>query len=89
MESAMSIFQRVVLLLKVLVMLSLGTSAAWASSPSHPQGFSGVPGHDSSGLMIAKSEAEGGDKDQGGSSGDDDSTTDEPDTDDDDGDSQS
>jgi hypothetical protein len=90
MESAMSIFQRVVLLLKVLVMLSLGTSSAWASSPSHPQGFNGVPGHDSSGLMIAKSESEGGDEGQGGSKGDDDSTTDEPDTDDDDdGDSQS
>ena len=86
----MSIFQRIVLLLKVLVMLSLGMSAAWASSPSHPQGFSSVPGHDSSGLMIAKSESEGGDKDQGGSKDDDDSTTDEPDTDDDDdGDSQS
>ncbi|MFJ7795769.1 hypothetical protein [Pseudomonas sp. NPDC096950] len=86
----MSIFQRIVLLLKVLVMLSLGTSAAWAANPSHPQGFSGVAGHDSSGLMIAKSESEGGDKDQGGSKDDDDSTTVEPDTDDDDeGDSQS
>jgi len=85
MESAMSIFQRVVLLLKVLVMLSLGTSSAWASSPSHPQGFNGVPGHDSSGLMIAASEPEG-------SKGDDDSTTDEPDpdsSDDEEGDSQS
>jgi hypothetical protein len=92
MESAMSIFQRVVLLLKVLVMLSLGTSAAWAASPSHPQGFNGVPGHDSSGLMIAKSDSEGGDEGQGGSKGDDDSTTDEPDpdsSDDGEGDSQS
>ena len=85
----MSIFQRIVLLLKVLVMLSLGTSTAWAANPSHPQGFNGVPGHDGSGLMIAKSESEGGDEGQGGSKGDDDSTTDEPDTDDDeDGDSQ-
>jgi hypothetical protein len=42
MESAMSIFQRIVLLIKVLVILSLGASAAWASYPAqdHGAGFS-------------------------------------------------
>ncbi|KAB0490088.1 hypothetical protein [Pseudomonas vancouverensis] len=85
----MSIFQRVVLLLKVLVMLSIGISSAWASQSPHLQGFNSIPGHDA-GLVLAKSDAEGGDKGQGGSEGDDDSTTDEPDSDDsDDGDSQS
>lgn len=85
----MSIFQRVVLLLKVLVMLSIGMSSAWASQSHHLQGFNAVPGHDA-GLVLAKSESEPGDEGQGGSKGDDDSTTDEPDSDDeDDGDSQS
>ncbi|MGE8190692.1 hypothetical protein [Pseudomonas sp. NPDC086278] len=84
----MSIFQRVVLLLKVLVMLSLGTSAAWASTANPPQGFNGVQHHGGV-LLIAKSESEPGDQDQGGSKDDDDSTTEEPDTDDDDDDSQS
>ncbi|WP_207847763.1 MULTISPECIES: hypothetical protein [unclassified Pseudomonas] len=83
----MSIFQRIVLLLKVLVMLSLGTSAAWASTASPQQGFNAPHGHGV--IMLAKSESEPGDQDQGGSKDDDDSTTDEPDTDDDeDGDSQ-
>ncbi|MGF0239892.1 hypothetical protein ACQR3P_24575 [Rhodococcus sp. IEGM1300] len=85
----MSIFQRIVLLLKVLVMLSLGTSAAWASTATPAQGFNSGSGHGGV-MMIAKSDSEGGDEGQGGSKGDDDSTTDEPDTDDDDdGDSQS
>jgi len=88
MEMAMSIFQRVVLLLKVLVMLTLGTTAAWASSATPPQGFNAAHGQ-SGVVMLAKSESEPGDQDQGGSKDDDDSTTDEPDTDDDDGDSQS
>jgi hypothetical protein len=85
MESAMSIFQRIVLLLKVLVMLSAGVSAAaWAECPDHgEQASSGQMGHGQ--LMIAKSEAESGDQGQGGSADDDDSTTDEPDTDEDEG----
>jgi hypothetical protein len=87
MDSAMSIFQRIVLLLKVLVMLSLSTSAVWAECEDHDkQAFSGQAAHGD--LMIAKSESEPGDQDQGGSKGDDDSTTDEPDSDDDEGDSQ-
>lgn len=84
----MSIFQRIVLLLKVLVLLTLGTTAAWASATTPPQGFNTAQG-DAGVIMLAKSEAEPGDQDQGGSENDDDSTTDEPDTDDDEGDSQS
>ncbi|MCU1762349.1 hypothetical protein NTD84_21840 [Pseudomonas sp. 14P_8.1_Bac3] len=84
----MSIFQRIVLLLKVLVMLSVGMSAAWAECPGHgEQASSGHMTH--TGMMVAKSESEAGDKGQGGSAGDDDSTTDEPDTDDDDDDTSS
>jgi hypothetical protein len=84
MESAMSIFQRIVLLLKVLVMLSVGMSAAWAECEDHgEQASSGPVAH--SGMMIAKSESEPGDQGQGGSADDDDSTTDEPDTDEDEG----
>jgi hypothetical protein len=78
----MSIFQRVVLLIKVLVLMSLGMSAAWAHNPV--QSEQGKP------LQLAKSEAEPGDQDQGGSK-DDDDTTNDPDSDDpddDDGDSQ-
>ena len=77
------------MLLKVMVMLSLGTATAWAECEDHDsQAFNGQAGH--SGLMLAKSEAEPGDMNQGGSADDDDSTTDEPDTDDpdDEGDSQ-
>lgn len=85
---AMSIFQRIVLLLKVLVMLTLGTTAAWASSAMPSQGFNAAQGQ-AGVIMLAKSESEPGDQDQGGSKDDDDSTTDEPDTDDDEGDSQS
>ncbi|MHA3734780.1 hypothetical protein ACXR0M_03810 [Pseudomonas sp. Eth.TT006] len=79
---------RVLLLLKVMVMLSIGTATAWADCESHDtQAFNGPIGHN--GLMLAKSEAEPGDQGQGGSADDDDSTTDEPDSDDpDDGDSQ-
>ncbi|SMQ26724.1 hypothetical protein SAMN04488483_3159 [Pseudomonas helmanticensis] len=84
---AMNIFQRIVLLLKVLVMLSLGTSAAWASTAGPAQGFNAPHGHGGV-IVLAKSESEPGDQVQGGSKDDDDSTTDEPDTDDDDGDSQ-
>ncbi|KPA88275.1 MULTISPECIES: hypothetical protein [Pseudomonas] len=78
----MKIFQRMVLLLKVLVVLSLGTTAAWASANS-PQthGFWGVNSAQDSGLLLAKSDSEPGDEGQGGSKGDDDSTTEEPDTD--------
>jgi hypothetical protein len=90
MESAMkSRLLRVLMLLKVMVMLSLGTATAWAECEDHEsQAFNGQVGH--SGLMLAKSEAEPGDMNQGGSADDDDSTTDEPDTDDpdDEGDSQ-
>ncbi|WLH36463.1 hypothetical protein PSH79_04025 [Pseudomonas sp. FP2196] len=77
---------RVLLLLKVMVMLSLGTATAWAECEEHDsQAFNGQVGH--SGLMLAKSESEPGDQGQGGSEDDDDSTTDEPDSDDE-GDSQ-
>ncbi|MHC8311127.1 hypothetical protein ACYZUC_16100 [Pseudomonas sp. GT1P32] len=80
----MNIFQRIVLLLKVLVMLSVGMSAAWAECPEHgEQASSGQVTHTA--LMIAKSESEPGDQGQGGSEGDDDSTTDEPDSDEEEG----
>lgn len=84
----MSIFQRIVLLLKVLVMLAVGMSSAWAECPEKGEhASSGQVVH--TGMMIAKSESEPGDKGQGGSADDDDSTTDEPDSDDpDEGDSQ-
>ena len=79
----MSIFQRVVLFLKVLVMMSVGVSAgAWAECPGHDkQAASGQVSH--ADLMIAKSESEPGDQGQGGSADDDDTMTDE-----DEGDSQ-
>ncbi|AZO86021.1 hypothetical protein BOO88_25405 [Stutzerimonas stutzeri] len=77
---------RVFLLLKVLVMLSLGTSTAWAECIDHgEQASSGQAGY--AGLMLAKSESEPGDLGQGGADNDDDSTTDEPDSDEE-GDSQ-
>ncbi|VVM62275.1 hypothetical protein PS662_01368 [Pseudomonas fluorescens] len=76
----MSIFQRVLLLFKVLVLLSFGMTAAWAECPDHDeQASSGQVTH--SGLMIAASESEPGDQGQGGSAGDDDSTTEDPDAD--------
>ena len=78
---------RVLLLLKVMVMLSLGASTAWAECIDHgEQASSGQAGY--AGLMIAKSESEPGDQGQGGADNDDDSTTDEPDTDEEEGDSQ-
>ncbi|MBN3865002.1 hypothetical protein HCU66_22560 [Pseudomonas frederiksbergensis] len=72
----MSIFLRIVLLLKVLVMLSLGSSAVWAECEDHEtQASSGqvVQGD----LMLAKSESEPGDLAQGGSTDDDDPDADE------------
>ncbi|MGA9704897.1 hypothetical protein [Pseudomonas sp.] len=86
----MSIFQRVVLLIKVMVLMSLGMSAAWAHTPVQGGQASFSASHDTA-LLLAKSEAEPGDQGQGGSEDDDDSTTHEPDSDDpddDDGDSQ-
>ncbi|MGE8067766.1 hypothetical protein [Pseudomonas sp. NPDC089569] len=79
---------RVLLMMKLLVMLTLGSSAVWAECENHDtQASSGGVGH--SGLMLAKSESEPGDQGQGGSDNGDDSTTDEPDSDDaDEGDSQ-
>ncbi|MDI2593755.1 hypothetical protein NYP20_04365 [Pseudomonas sp. N3-W] len=87
----MRIFQRILLLIKVMVMLSLGTSAAWASGhPAQDPGMWSSKAAQGNVLMVAKSESEPGDEDQGGTKGDDDSTDKEPDTDDDDdGDSQS
>lgn len=72
----MRLFRRVVLLLKVLVLLMVSASAAWASNPllSPGAGFSatGVPGPTIH--AIYKSDSEPGDQGQGGSSGDDDQT---------------
>ncbi|WP_073524004.1 hypothetical protein [Pseudomonas fluorescens] len=83
----MSIVQRVVLLMKMLVLLSLGMSTAWAHNPV--QSAAVATSGQASDLQLAKSEAEPGDKGQGGSEDDDDSTTGEPDSDDaDEGDSQ-
>ena len=87
----MNIVQRLVLLLKVLVLLSLGMSTAWAHNPvqSGAAVSAAQSGHGKV-LQLAKAEAEPGDEGQGGSKDDDDSTTDEPDDDnpDDEGDSQ-
>ena len=86
----MSIFQRVVLLIKVLVLMSLGMSAAWAHNPvqSSQAGFVAAKTVQAGGLQLAKSEAEPGDEDQGGSKDDDDQQA--PDEDDgDQGDSDS
>jgi len=70
----MSIFQRVVLLLKVLVMMSLGMSAAWANTAvqSHGTGFVAAKTVQAGGLQLAKSESEPDDQNQGGSKDDDD-----------------
>ncbi|NCE90426.1 hypothetical protein [Pseudomonas sp. L13] len=76
----MSIFQRIVLLMKVLVLLSLGMSTAWAHNPV--QSAAVVTSGQASHLQLAKSEAEPGDQGQGGSEGDDDSTTNDTDSDD-------
>jgi hypothetical protein len=72
---------RVLLMLKVLVMLTLGSSAVWAECENHDtQASSGQVGQGE--LMLAKSESEPGDQGQGGSADDDDSTSDEPDDED-------
>ncbi len=70
----MTIFQRLVLMLKVLVLLSLGMSSAWASNPvqSGAAGFSATHNDQLKGLQLAE---EKDDKE------DDDSTSEEPDTD--------
>ncbi|CAM2942562.1 hypothetical protein [Pseudomonas fluorescens] len=83
----MTIFQRLVLLLKVLVMLSLGASSAWASTAVRSQapGYVAAKTPQVGGLQLAKSEAEPGDEDQGGSKDDDDQQA--PDDDDTEGDS--
>jgi hypothetical protein len=80
----MSIFQRLVLLIKVLVMLSLGMSAAWANTAvqGHDSGFVAAKTVQGS-MQLAKSESEGGDEGQGGSKDDDDGTTGGPDNNDD------
>jgi hypothetical protein len=79
----MSIFQRLVLLLKVLVLLTLGTTTAWANSAVQSQ----APGFVAAkSLLLAKSESEAGDKDQGGSADDDDPQA-PPEDDDSEGDS--
>jgi len=84
MESTMNRLLRVVLLLKVLLMLALGSSAVWAECEDHEsQASSGQATH--TGMMIAKSESEPGDQGQGGSADDDDTTTDEPDSDEEEG----
>ncbi|MBF6026243.1 hypothetical protein ICY20_00770 [Pseudomonas sp. P115] len=65
----MTIFQRLVLLLKVLVLLTLGTATAWANTPVQNQAPGFVAAKN---LQLAKSESEAGDKGQGGSEDDDD-----------------
>ena len=72
----MRLFQRIVLLLKVLVLLTVSASAAWASNPltlpgvgASATGVAGPTVH-----AIYKSDSEPGDQGQGGSSGDDDQT---------------
>jgi hypothetical protein len=90
-KSTMSIFQRVVLLLKVLVMLSLGMSSAWATTAvqSHSTGFVAAKTVQAGGLQLAKSESEPGDEDQGGSKDDDDQQAPPDDDDSDAGDGDS
>ena len=71
----MNSVQRVLLLLKVLALLSLGMSTAWAHNPV--QGgvlVSAVQSGQGKALQLAKSESESGDEDQGG----DDSTPNAP-----------
>ncbi|WP_053145587.1 hypothetical protein [Pseudomonas sp. P97.38] len=80
----MNTLLRMLFLLKVLVMLSLGSSAAWAECDQHEQhAWNGQVGQ---GDMMLAATQEPGDQD------DDDSTIDQPDTDDgdegDEGDSQ-
>ena len=72
----MKLFQRIVLLLKVLVLLTVSASAAWASNPlsSAGAGFSAMGVTGPTIHAIYKSDSEPGDQGQGGSSGDDDQT---------------
>ncbi|MCU1751670.1 hypothetical protein [Pseudomonas sp. 6D_7.1_Bac1] len=71
----MSIFQRMVLLIKVLVLLSVGTSAAWASSGAvQDQGFWAAKSVQGSGLMVATGDQSQG---QGDSKGDEDPSSDD------------
>jgi len=83
----MTIFQRVVLLLKVLLMLSLGASSAWANTAVQSQAPAVVAAKSvtAGGLQLAADESEPGDKDQGGSKDDDDQQA-PPDDDDSDSD---
>ncbi|WP_417693162.1 hypothetical protein [Pseudomonas sp.] len=79
----MNAFLRAMILLKVLLMLSLGSSAAWAECDEHEK--QAANGHVAQGELIlaANEEQQPGDQD------DDDSTIDDPDADDgDEGDSQ-
>ena len=80
----MTIFQRVVLLLKVLVLLTLGTTTAWANSAMQSQAPGFVAAKH---LQLAQSESEAGDKGQGGSEDDDDQQAPPPEDDDSEGDS--
>lgn len=80
----MTIFQRLVLLLKVLVLLTLGTTTAWANSAMQSQAPGFVAAKH---LQLAKSESEAGDKGQGGSEDDDDQRAPPPEDDDSEGDS--
>ena len=70
----MNLFQRIVLSIKVVVLLTLSASSAWASNPltlpgvgASTTGVAGPTVH-----AIYKSDSEPGDQGQGGSSGDDD-----------------
>ena len=75
----MTIFQRLVLLLKVLVLLTLGTTTAWANSAAQSQAPGFVAAKN---LQLAKSGSEAGDKGQGGSEDDDGQQAPPPDEDD-------
>jgi hypothetical protein len=72
-----------VLLLKVLVLLTLGTTTAWANTAVQSQAPGFVAAKH---LQLAQSESEAGDKGQGGSEDDDDQQA-PPDDDDSEGDS--
>ncbi|VVO36538.1 hypothetical protein [Pseudomonas fluorescens] len=68
----MSMFLRGILLLKVLVLLSLGSSAAWAECQEHDKQAWNWQGTQSE-TMIAQSGSEAGDQSLAGSSEEDDS----------------
>lgn len=87
----MNVFQRIALLLKVLVLLTVSASTSWASAPFTSAGsghsVTGVPGPTVH--AIFKSDSEPGDQGQGGSEGDDDQVDGDGDDDSvDEGDSQ-